>query len=506
MEKFARQVAAARDVDPDLFAERVAAEAEELKGELEVGTFDNPQAILGLEHEFYAIDGRTDVLRRVPVPLLELIGFETELGLHNAELAGRPQPFGPHGLAALGHEIRAAVRAAHDASTRNEGIRLVADGFWTVPPVGETAAEYLAASVEIDGVVLSPNMPSSVRYQVMSNTSLYEPRCRLETANVTLETPTISPGTLTTSIQPHYQVPTAADLPDYFGYALRVAGPLLALAVNSPLFPPSLYDADATVDSVLAEGHLENRVRLYEAVMNDAERPGKVRFPQDIESAAAAVDRIAADPPIAPELFDGGDRFDDRFAHLGHKHGSYWRWVRPVFGGASESAANARIEFRPLPGQPTVRDAVSLVAAFAGALHGLAATDHPVTDLPWETARANFYAAARDGLDADLAWITADGDETTDIDDLYEDLFAVAAEGLSRAGFDPEAVTARLRPLRRRVETRTTPAGWKCDRLRAHADGGASLSTAVVDAKSDYVAEQAGTLVEGTFADWPGVR
>ncbi|PSP91653.1 hypothetical protein BRC84_06965, partial [Halobacteriales archaeon QS_1_68_44] len=248
MEELAREVAAAREIDPDVFAERVAAETEELKGELEVGTFDNPQAILGLEHEFYAVDGRTDVLRRVSVPLLELIGFEKELGLHNAELAGRPQPFGPHGLAALGHEARAAVRAAHEVSTRNEGIRLVADGFWTVPPVGETAAEYLAASVEIDGVVLSPNMPPSVRYQVMSNTSLYEPACHLETANVTLETPTICPGALTSSIQPHYQVPAAANLPDYFGYALRVAGPLLALAVNSPLFPPSLYDADATVE------------------------------------------------------------------------------------------------------------------------------------------------------------------------------------------------------------------------------------------------------------------
>ncbi|PSQ41716.1 hypothetical protein BRD14_05825, partial [Halobacteriales archaeon SW_5_68_122] len=382
MEELAREVAAAREIDPDVFAERVAAETEELKGELEVGTFDNPQAILGLEHEFYAVDGRTDVLRRVSVPLLELIGFEKELGLHNAELAGRPQPFGPHGLAALGHEARAVVRAAHEVSTRNEGIRLVADGFWTVPPVGETAAEYLAASVEIDGVVLSPNMPPSVRYQVMSNTSLYEPACHLETANVTLETPTICPGALTSSIQPHYQVPAAANLPDYFGYALRVAGPLLALAVNSPLFPPSLYDADATVESVLVEDHLENRVRLYEATMNDANRPAKVRFPRDIESTAAAVDRIAADPPIAPKLFDGGDRFDDRFAHLGHKHGSYWRWVRPVFGGASESAANTRIEFRPLPGQPTVRDAVSLVAAFAGALHGLVATDHPVRDLP----------------------------------------------------------------------------------------------------------------------------
>jgi hypothetical protein len=339
----------------------------------------------------------------------------------------------------------------------------------------------------------------------MSNTSQYRPRCRLETPNVTLETPTIAPAALTTSIQPHYQVPTAAALPTYLAYALRVAGPLVALSANSPLFPPSLYDADATVDDVLATGALENRVGLYEDVMNDPDRPAKVRFPRDVADAAEAVDRIAADPPIAPELQPTGERFDDRFAHIRHKHGSYWRWVRPVFEGASESAANARIEFRPLPGQPTVRDATALVAAFGGLLAGLTATDHPVVDLPWERARENFYAAADAGLAADLQWTTADGADTTDLDEIYADLFAVAADGLASAGFDEDAVAAHLRPLRARVAARTSPAGWQRDRLRAHADDGASLSTAVLSTGSDYLAAQADTLVDGTFADWPGV-
>jgi hypothetical protein len=505
MDELARGVSAALDVDADVFATRVEREAEALKAELSVGTFDNPQAIVGLEHEFYAVDARTDVLRRVPAPLLELIGFEKELGRHNAELAGRPQPFGPHGLAALRNEVQAAVRAAHAAADDAEGIRLVADGFWTVPPVGETAREYLAACERVDGFDLSPNIPPSVRYHVMSNTPQYRPRRRLTTPNVTLETPTIAPTTLTTSIQPHYQVPTAAALPTHFAYAIRIAGPLVALAANSPLFPPSLYDADATVDDVLATGAHENRVVLYEDVMNDPDRAAKVRFPRDIADAAEAVDRIAADPPIAPALQPTGDRFDARFAHLRHKHGSYWRWVRPVFEGASESAANARIEFRPLPGQPTVRDATALVAAFGGLLAGLTATDHPVVDLPWERARENFYAAADAGLAADLHWITADGADTTDLDGIYADLFAVAADGLASAGFDEDAVAAHLRPLRTRVAARTSPAGWQRDRLRAHADDGASLSTAVLSTGSDYLAAQADTLVDGTFADWPGV-
>ncbi|PSP80586.1 hypothetical protein BRC88_05080 [Halobacteriales archaeon QS_4_69_225] len=496
----AAEVRAAREVDVDAFAGRVEREADRLKAELAVGTFDNPDASVGLEHEFYAVDAR-DRLRRVPVPLLELVGFEKELGRHNAEMAGRPQPFGPHGLAALRHEMQASVRSARDAASRAENVRLVADGFWTVPPVGETAADYLGAHAEFDGLDISPNIPPSARYHVMSNTSVYESRCRLETANVTLETPTIAPATLTASIQPHYQVPVAAALPTYFNYALRAAGPLLALAANSPLFPPSLYDADATVESVLADGHRENRVELYEAVMNDPDRPAKVRFPRDLDGVEAAVDRVAADPPIAPELLDdGGDRFDDAFAHLRHKHGSYWRWVRPVFDGATPAAANARIEFRPLPGQPTVPDAAALVATVAGLLRGLVATDHPVATLSWERARDNFYAAAREGLDADLAWVTADGTETTDTDALYADLFAVAAEGLDAAGVD--GADRHLDRLRARIEARRSPAGWKRDRLRAHAADGAPLPRAVTAAARDYLDAQRGTLLEGSFADW----
>ncbi len=505
MEELARRIAAAREVDLEEFEARVAADVDELKAELAVGTFDNQEGIVGMELEFYAADVPTGVLRRVPGPLLELMGFEKELGLHNAELVGRPQPLGFHGLSAVRHEAQAAVETAHSAATTSEHMRLVSDGFWTIPPAGETAAEYLGASVEIDGIVLAPNMPASVRYQVMSNSSCYEPAMRIDAPNVTFETETIMPCTLLTSVQPHYQVPIAANLPTHFRYALRVAAPLLALSVNSPLFPPSLYDHDATVESVLEQGHRENRVGIYESVMNDLARPAKVRFPRDLETVEEAVDRIAEDPPISPVLLDAGDRFDDRFAHLCHKHGSYWRWVRPVFEGETRAAANARIEFRPLPAQPTVRDSVALVAAVAGLLGGLVDAAHPVEALPWDHARENFYAAARDGLDADLVWITAGGEETTDTDALYADLFEHAAAGLRVRGFDDDQIEASLGPLRSRVDRRTTPASWKRDRLRHHAEAGESLSSAVLSAKGDYIAQQSETLVEGIFTDWPGV-
>ena len=67
-------------VDAEEFRRRAAEEADRLKTEVRDGTFDNTEAIIGLELELYAVDARSGSLRRVPRDLLDLIGFEKELG------------------------------------------------------------------------------------------------------------------------------------------------------------------------------------------------------------------------------------------------------------------------------------------------------------------------------------------------------------------------------------------------------------------------------------------
>jgi hypothetical protein len=300
-------------------------------------------------------------------------------------------------------------------------------------------------------------------------------------------------------------VPHAADLPDYFNYALRIAGPLLALGVNSPFFPADLYDEDATPEDVLRDGWMEHRISVFETVLNDPTTgEGKVRFPHDLATVEAAIDRIADDDTIVPMPVEPGERFDDEFRHFRRKHGTYWRWVRPVFGGPTRSAANARIEFRPIPAQPTVRDSVAFLAAFAGLLESLTRLEHPVLELDWQRARENFYAAMVDGLEADLHWITNDGKETDDALALYEDLLAHAEDGLTNRGLTDEEAAKYLYPLRRRVRQGVTPAGWKRQRVRAALDDGADLGAAIERMQREYVSRQSETLLEGSFADWIG--
>jgi gamma-glutamylcysteine synthetase len=502
--RLAREVQDVVDTDLESFGEEVRREGRALKEALADGIFDNPQAIVGLEYEFYGVADDDATLRRVPRNLLDLIGFEKELGLHNAELSTSPQPLNSWGLATQENEIKARVDAAMAASTRVEGIQLVSDGLWTVPPAGESATSYVTETVEDDGVRLSTNMSESPRYHAMANT-FYDPQATVDVPGVTLSTDTVAPEGLITSIQPHYQIPTADDLPAYFRYALRVAGPLLALGVNSPFFPPDLYDAGTEPDAILEDGWAENRIAVFEGVMNPASGEPKVRFPADLPSTEAAVDRIVEDRPAVPAAVSDAGRFDDEFAHIRHKHGTYWRWVRPVFEGATRSAANVRVEFRPLPGQPTIRDSVAFQAAFAGLLQKLVAADHPLRELDWETARENFYAATRDGLDADLTWITADGTRTTNHEELYADLFEQAAEGLERRGLSNDEAATYLRPLRQRADRGLTPARWKRQRVREHLADGDPFEAAIREMQREYVARQRETLVDGDFASWPRV-
>ncbi|XVH31509.1 hypothetical protein ACNS7O_14125 [Haloferacaceae archaeon DSL9] len=496
-------------VDAAAYRAQAEEDAAVLLEELQVGTFDNHQSIVGLEYEFYAVaDGRASAeseagefaLMRVPRRLLGLIGFEKELGLHNAEMTTSPQPFNHYGLRAQESEVCARLQAALDC-TRAEGMRLVSDGLWTLPPTGETARNYLTDSVDDGGIRIATNMSDAVRYHAMANGEAGD-GFSIDAPHVDLTAETVMPESLITSIQPHYQMQQASELPVYFNYALRVAGPLLALGANAPFFPAELYEPGVAAEEILDDGWHENRIAVFESVLNNVTETEKVAFPRDLTSIEEAVERVVDDETLVPMPVERGGRFDDCFATLRLKHGTYWRWVRPVFDGPSRSSANARIEFRPLPAQPTVRDTIAFQAAFAGLMESLTRHDHPVIDLDWRDAKANFYAAVRDGLESEQRWIVHDGTETTDRIAVYDDILAHAADGLETVGLDADEVERYLAPLRWRVDDALTPAGWKRAEVRRRTEHGDDLGAAIEGMQRAYIRKQADTLIEGSFADW----
>jgi hypothetical protein len=480
------------------FDRRVGEQADRLADALRSDRLDSPGFAVGIELEAYVVDwdGR---LAPAPDAVFEE-RCEPELGQHNVEFHTDPDPLGDDGLAAQVEQLRQGFERAREAADR-EGREIVLDAMWTLPP-SEGTEPYLGAVREHGGVSIAEHMTASPRYYAIDNDVLARTGGAIELSvpGVERRFPSILFESLASSVQPHVQIPDTDAFPDYYNAAIRTLGPVLALATNSPLLPPDLYDDDAAADPhrLLDDTYHELRVPVFEQSINRAWE--KVRFPTGVRDAAETIDRLVADPACAPFLREwlvDGERetFADRFWEIAHKRGTYWRWLRAVVGGQPVGGGNEwslRIEYRPLPTQPTVVENVGLQCLVAGLLRGLVSADHPLAELDRDAAERCFYNAVREGPDADLAWVTADGERTADPDAVYEELFEFARRGLRESGVSREAVEKYLAPIEARRTDRTVPSRWKLTRVRDRLDDGEVFAEAVHGMQREYV-RRAGT-------------
>ena len=416
-----------------------------------------------------------------------------ELGVHNAEINTDPDAMGATGLEVQSTSIEMRIKKARDAA-REANRELVLDAMWTIPPE-EGSVDYLSAIEERDGVVFADNMRQAPRYVALDNEALGHAGGEIdfEVPGFSGSFPTILFESLTSSIQPHLQIPDSERFPAYYNAAIRTLGPLLALSANSPLLPADMYEAVDDPETLLDETHHELRIAAFEQSVNTSTHP-KVRVPSDIEAATDVVDRVVEDDLFAPFLrewiADGGrDGLADTYWEFGHKRGTYWRWLRCVIGGDPVDGAgderSLRIEYRPIPTQPTVQDTIAVQTLTAGLIRGIVAADHPLAELPWQDAKTSFYNAARDGPDAELSWVTADGKRTTDHDVIYDELFDLARRGLAAQDVPDARIDAFLEPMERRHALGATPSTWQLDRVRDRlADH--DLSEAIHETQREY--------------------
>jgi len=540
-----------RALDPATVPEfdgRVRRQADRLVEAIETGAFDNRAATVGLELEAYAVDGEG---RLAPLPEDTFDGpAAKELGLHNAELNTDPTEFGADGV-----EQQAAALAGDLETTRerarDHGLELVLDAMWTVPPADgthsylddveihpgvdangrghETAGGHGGPAVvpgpdPSDPVVVARNMRRDPRYSALDNEALRRAggAISLDVPGASVSFRTILFESLATSIQPHVQVPDVDAFPRYHNLAVRTLGPLLALSTNSPFLPADCYDAHVDRRTLVDESHHELRIAAFEQSMNQDCR--KVGVPDDLEGPADVAEAIVVDDTFGPFLRewvdddastgadesadgqgqgrDGPVDVDDCW-EFDYKRSTFWRWVRGVVGGTAVDGAcderSIRIEYRPLPTQPTVRDVVGLQVLTAGLLCGLVAADHPLSDLPWGAAERSFYAAAEDGLDADLAWVGADGERTDDAQQVFTEVFEYARRGLDEQGVPGEVRDRYLDPIEARWEQGVTPSVWKKRRVREALDDGATFAGALEATQREYARL---SLDREPFVEW----
>jgi CBS domain-containing protein len=153
-------------------------------------------------------------------------------------------------------------------------------------------------------------------------------------------------------------------------------------------------------------------------------------------------------------------------------NGTIWPWNRACYG-VSDGRPHLRIENRALPAGPTVLDEVANAAFFTGLMTALPGEYGEVGErMAFDDARANFFAAARYGLNAQLTWI--DWRRYVAAALILDRLLPLAREGLRQSGVEGDDIERYLGVLEGRVRSGRTGAQWMLQSLEAMGDEGTS--------------------------------
>ena len=272
----------------------------------------------------------------------------------------------------------------------------------------------------------------------------------------------------TTSFQIHLKV-SAVQAVRFFNAAKIVSAPMVAIGANSPyLFGADLWD--------------ETRIPLFEqSVRVGASDLTKrvsfgIRYLREtmMECFQANLDRY---PVLLPRCMDLPD---ERMAHVSLHNGTIWRWNRPLIGFDATGQPHLRVEHRVLPAGPSTIDSIANMAFFLGLIHTL--VNDPIAPeslLGFQQAKENFYAAARDGLDAEIQWLNGG---LISIRELCRDhLMPQAAAGLKMIGLDRGDAEGWLEIIRHRLETGQTGAVWQRRWVKRHGHDMVALVQAYLD-------------------------
>ena len=268
-----------------------------------------------------------------------------------------------------------------------------------------------------------------------------------------------------TSFQVHFQV-SPDNFAKLYNIAQTITGPLLAASVNSPILLGKRlwhetrisvfeYSVDARSTTHQTRG-LKPRVHFGDRWVDESVTE---IFKEDIARFRVILTAETEDDPLAMVAQGIAPKLKALCLH----NGTVYRWNRACYG-VHKGVAHLRIENRVIPSGPTVIDEIANTAFFVGMMAGMADKVDDVRELiPFDDIKANFMAAARDGIRAQMNWF---GDTHMPAQELIlEHLLPLAADGLRSHGVDQIDIDRYLGVIRDRVATRRTGSRWALESL-----------------------------------------
>ncbi|MEQ9309521.1 MAG: glutamate-cysteine ligase family protein [Balneolaceae bacterium] len=263
-----------------------------------------------------------------------------------------------------------------------------------------------------------------------------------------------------TGFQVHLQIKPNEFVSKY-NVAQAITAPVLASAVNSPLFLGKRLWAETRIalfhQSVDTRGVGEHIRESSPRVMFGTEWLKDSIL--DIYKEDISRFRVLLSSNIeenTEELLNNG--IPPKLMALNVNNGTVYRWNRPCYG-IGGGKPHLRIENRVLPSGPTVIDEMANTAFWLGLLNGLEDEYADITkELEFDDARMNFFAASKMGMDTKFEWTK--GRKISAKNLILDELLPIAKSGLHKANIDGSDIDTYLGVLKDRVVSSQTGAYW----------------------------------------------
>ena len=444
--------------------------------------FDRPQNLMGLEIELN-LAGSDGMPRMVNAAVLDRIAssdFQTELGMFNLEVNIAPHRIGGRVFDRLAEELRIGLGYA-DRKAREVDAGVVMIGILPTLAQSDLVFENLS---DVDRYTLLNDQIVAARGEDFA----------LDIQGVerlTCTSTSIVPEAACTSVQLHLQV-TPGRFASVWNAAQAVTAVQTAVGANSPfLFGRELWRESRPP---LFQQSTDTRPPELQA---QGVRPRTWFGERWVDSAYDLFEEnLRYFPPLLPILDDedplrvldegGVPRLQELVLH----NGTVYRWNRPVYGWV-DGVPHLRVENRVLPAGPTVTDVVANAAFYYGLVRSLAEETRPVWKrLPFEDAAANFDAACRYGIEAELRWPRSGRSggvaSVPAVRLVLDELLPLAAAGLDAWHIEPADRDFYLGVIEERCRRRVNGASWQADTFHKALESGLDRDAALAATTRRY--------------------
>jgi CBS domain-containing protein len=418
---------------------------------LEEGWFEIDTIRIGAEQELCLVD-RNAKCAPIAMEMMDALNdssFTTEIALFNLESNLQPLEFTGNCLSEMENNIQIQLGKIRETIKQFEG-DIVLTGI--LPTIRKSDVEMKNLTplprykALCDAISNLRGGEFDLRIQGMEELLMRFDSPLLEAAN--------------TGFQVHLQV-KPDEFVSRYNLAQAIAGPVLASAVNSPiLFGKRLWAETRialfhqSVDTRQAGDHIRDysprvtfgnnwlKKSILEIYQEDVARY-RVMLSSEVEEDVEAL----IEKGEAPKLMA-----------LNVHNGTVYRWNRPCYG-ISNGKAHLRIENRVFPSGPTVADEMANAAFWLGLLNGMGDEYPDISkELDFDSAKMNFFAASKMGLDTKFRWVN--DKRYTAVDLISRELLPMSEHGLKKAGVDNADIDTYLGIIRDRTENAQTGSYW----------------------------------------------